>query len=323
MARPLTRVTIYTDGGADPNPGPGGWGAILIHETSGRVKELSGGEEHTTNNRMELTAAFSALEALTQPCEVELHSDSAYVVQGMTRWVKKWAADGWVRGKKKEPVENASLWRELIRQAEPHEITWRWVKGHSGNVYNERADALATAEIRQIHAAQRALAPPDAEIYTLVSARSGQGFWVASIRYGGEERLIVEREEEVTSNQLDIIAAASGLSDLPADIRVHVYSVSDYLRNGATQWIVGWKRRNWLTKAGEPVKNRELWEWLDGELSLRQVEWPSVKDDPTFELAFEDVARRAQEEMDERLAREQDALPLDDTAPGGLFDDDL
>ncbi|HQE19023.1 MAG: ribonuclease HI [Aggregatilineales bacterium] len=316
MASDKPSVTIYTDGGAEPNPGPGGWGVVLIHDATGRVKELSGGDPATTNNRMELTAAWAALDALKQPCKVVLHSDSAYVVQGMTRWVEKWARDGWVRGRKKEPIPNADLWQLLRAAAAPHDITWRWVKGHSGDPYNERADALATREIRAIYEEIRASEPADAEIYLVVSARGAQGFWAASIRYQGEEYLIYGREENMTANQLDILAAASALSDIPEGSTVRIYSLSDYLRNGASQWIKNWKQRGWVTRAGEEVKNRELWEWLDDEMSRREVEWPSVKEDPSFELAFEDVGRRAQEAIEEEIAREQGGPFFDDDAYG-------
>jgi ribonuclease HI len=306
VAEDMPRVTIYTDGGADPNPGPGGWGVVLIHESSGRVKELSGGEDYTTNNRMELTAALRALEALTTRCEVELHADSAYVVQGMTRWVDKWAADGWVRGKRKKSVENADLWRGLMQKAGEHAVTWRWVKGHAGDRYNERADQLATREIRRLQAAYAA-ENPDAEIYLVVSARPGFGLWAASVRHHDEEFLLRGRDDESTANRLTIIAAAEALSALPpdSDLTVHIYTLSDYLRNGATQWMKAWKRRDWLTKGGEPVKNQDAWRWLDDEMSARRVDWPPVKDDPTEQFAFEDVARRAQEAFEEEARREE------------------
>jgi len=138
--RPL--VEIWTDGGCRPNPGPGGWGAILRF---GAVeKELSGGDPATTNNRMELTAAAAALEALKRPCRVALHTDSEYVRNGMERWVKGWVRNNW-RNAAREPVANYELWQRLLAAARPHEIDWRWVRGHSGDAMNERADALATA----------------------------------------------------------------------------------------------------------------------------------------------------------------------------------
>lgn len=139
----MKRVEIFTDGACKGNPGPGGWGALL--RMGRHEKELSGGEAHTTNNRMEMTAIIRALQALAEPCEVILHSDSRYVIDGMTKWIEGWQRKGWITSSRK-PVLNADLWRELIEAAAPHQIEWVWVRGHSGHVENERVDQLACAE---------------------------------------------------------------------------------------------------------------------------------------------------------------------------------
>jgi ribonuclease HI len=133
-------VDIYTDGACKGNPGPGGWGALLVYD--GREKELFGGERETTNNRMELTAVIRALETLTRPCKVRLHTDSKYVQQGISEWIHGWKRNGW-RTANKQPVKNADLWRLLDEQAGKHAVEWLWVKGHAGHPENERADALA------------------------------------------------------------------------------------------------------------------------------------------------------------------------------------
>jgi ribonuclease HI len=133
-------VVIHTDGACRGNPGPGGWGAIL--QAGGHEKELWGGELDTTNNRMELTAAIMALEALNKPCKVELHTDSQYVKHGITQWITGWKAKGW-RTADKSPVKNADLWQKLDAARARHDVDWRWVKGHAGHVMNERADELA------------------------------------------------------------------------------------------------------------------------------------------------------------------------------------
>lgn len=135
-------VEIWTDGGARPNPGPGGWAAILRFREAER--ELSGFEPETTNNRMELTAAIRALEALKRPCRVILHTDSEYLRNGMERWVKGWVRNNW-RTSAREPVANMDLWQRLLAAAAPHVIEWRWVRGHAGDAMNERADRLASA----------------------------------------------------------------------------------------------------------------------------------------------------------------------------------
>lgn len=134
-------VEIWTDGGCRPNPGPGGWGAIL--KFKGTLRELSGGAGDTTNNRMELTAAAEALEALKRPCKVRLHTDSQYLRDGITRWHVGWVRKNW-RNAAGDPVKNMDLWRRILDAAKPHEVEWVWVRGHSGDVMNERADVLAT-----------------------------------------------------------------------------------------------------------------------------------------------------------------------------------
>ena len=133
-------VDAYTDGACKGNPGPGGWGVLLKY--GGRTRELCGGEAHTTNNRMELTAVIRALEALNRRCEVRLHTDSKYVQQGITQWIHAWKKRGWKTTDKK-PVKNEDLWRRLEELAAGHEIEWLWVRGHSGHDGNERADELA------------------------------------------------------------------------------------------------------------------------------------------------------------------------------------
>ena len=134
------RVEIFTDGACSGNPGPGGWGAILRYGDA--VKEMSGGESETTNNRMELMAAISALEALNRPSAVELHTDSQYVKNGIMSWIHGWKRNGW-RTADKKPVKNADLWQRLDEASDRHTVTWHWVKGHAGHDENERADELA------------------------------------------------------------------------------------------------------------------------------------------------------------------------------------
>lgn len=136
----MTDVTIYTDGACSGNPGPGGWGAIMVHGKN--RKELSGGDMETTNNRMELQAAIEALNALKRSCTVDLYTDSVYVRDGITKWIHGWQRNGW-RTAGKKPVKNAELWQALQAALEPHDVNWHWVKGHAGHPENERADELA------------------------------------------------------------------------------------------------------------------------------------------------------------------------------------
>ena len=134
-------ITIYTDGACSGNPGPGGWGALLMW--NGHEKALSGGEEETTNNRMELMAAIQSLESLKEPCKVELYTDSTYVKEGITNWIHGWKKKNWKK------VKNVDLWKRLDEATERHEINWHWVKGHAGDAMNERADELARRGIPQ------------------------------------------------------------------------------------------------------------------------------------------------------------------------------
>ena len=140
----MKKVEAFTDGACRGNPGPGGWGVLL--RFGGHEKELSGGEAHTTNNRMELGAAIEALKALSQACHVTLTTDSTYVRDGITQWVSKWKANGWKTAAKK-PVKNQDLWIALDEQYQRHTVDWQWVKGHAGHPENERADQLANAGI--------------------------------------------------------------------------------------------------------------------------------------------------------------------------------
>jgi ribonuclease HI len=140
-------VTIYTDGGCDPNPGRGGWAALLM-DAQGHETVLSGADPHTTNNRMELTAAIEALRALKAPATVDMYTDSTYLMKGITEWMPKWLAKNW-RGSS-GPVLNVDLWQRLLAETARHKINWHWVKGHAGNRYNQRVDAL-------VHAARRSL----------------------------------------------------------------------------------------------------------------------------------------------------------------------
>lgn len=137
----MKKIEVFTDGACKGNPGPGGWGVLL--RMGSHEKEMSGGEAQTTNNRMEMIAAIKALNALTEPCDVTLYTDSRYVIDGITKWVHGWKKKGWINSSK-QPVRNADLWHDLIEAAARHQIQWEWVRGHNGHVENERVDKLAS-----------------------------------------------------------------------------------------------------------------------------------------------------------------------------------
>ena len=146
MTEPKDHVVIYTDGACEPNPGVGGWAAVLRYKH--RSKEISGGDLRSTNNRMELTAAIEALRCLKRPCVVSVHTDSEYLKNGVTQWMPAWKRRNWSR--KGGALKNIDLWQELDRLTQMHHVTWYWVKGHAGNAFNERCDVLAGAEIAKL-----------------------------------------------------------------------------------------------------------------------------------------------------------------------------
>ncbi len=147
MTDKTSRVEIFTDGACSGNPGPGGWGAVLRYNSA--EKELNGGEKATTNNRMEMMAAIVALETLKRPSSVDLHTDSTYLRDGITKWIHGWKRNGWKTAAKK-PVKNVDLWQRLEQALERHDVSWHWVKGHAGHPENERADALARAAVDSV-----------------------------------------------------------------------------------------------------------------------------------------------------------------------------
>jgi len=284
---PLPAVTIYTDGGADPNPGLGGWAAILLDPQTGKALELSGGEPRATNNRMELTAAIRGLESLKRRCRVTVFTDSQYLRKGITLWLPGWVARGWKR--KDGELQNEDLWRRLYELIKLHDIRWDWIKGHAGNRWNERADELATLEIRKQRGQGAPIAGPpaepvDAEVFLRVSCAGKRGGWAALVRRDGVEEVLSAGLSGMTPNQLDLLAAVAALESLPPGISVAVHTGSDYLRNGASRWIEGWRRRGWKTQEGQPVQNRDLWQRLERALAGRRVTWPEVKGRQVAEL---------------------------------------
>lgn len=285
---PLPAVTIYTDGGADPNPGLGGWAAILLDPQTGKALEFSGGEPRATNNRMELTAAIRGLESLKRRCRVTVFTDSQYLRKGITLWLPGWVARGWKR--KDGELQNEDLWRRLYELIKLHDIRWDWIKGHAGNRWNERADELATLEIRKQRGQGAATAPlqpsepVDADVFLRVSCAGKRCGWAALVRRNDSEEVLSAGLSGATPNQLDLLAAVAALESLPPGISVAVHTGSDYLRNGASRWIEGWRRRGWKTQEGQPVQNRELWQRLERALAGRRVTWPEVKGRQVAEL---------------------------------------
>jgi ribonuclease HI len=267
-------VSIYTDGGCRPNPGPGGWGAVLLYPGRDPV-ELSGGKPEATNNRMEMVAAIEALGALDGPHRVVLFTDSTYLKKGITEWLAKWRAKGWKTAGKKD-VKNRDLWEELDKALAIHEVDWKWTKGHAGDRWNEVADELASA------AMPRPPLPIDdktaVHLFTAVaySGKMKAGSWGVVLRFADDEKGLSDRVAEASANRMHLLSAISGLQELKRRVRVHLYTVSDYLKDGATSWVPGWKQRGWKTREGKPVSHRDLWQRLDELANKHRVEWHVV-----------------------------------------------
>ncbi len=284
MSTDKPTVTIYTDGGCEPNPGPGGWGVVLIYEKEGKsiTRELKGGDPETTNNRMELTAAIEALRALNRPCVVEFYTDSQYVKRGISEWMPKWKQTNFKKGK----IQNVELWEALDSEVARHEIHWHWVKGHAGNFYNERVDQLASSAIpiRRSQPTTPDAAPgSEASIRAYLGISSegspGVGGWVVLLQHPDGERFLSGGHPKTNANRLELLAAIAALEVVPPGESMQVFTTNSYLHDGITRWIVGWKQRNWMKKEGGEVLYRDLWQRLDELARTRHVQWVLVRPD--------------------------------------------
>jgi ribonuclease HI len=285
------RVAIYTDGGADPNPGYGGWAAIL--RSGGRERVLQGSAEHTTNNRMELTAAIRALEALKRPVEVDFHTDSEYLRQGITKWIDAWAEASWRR--KGREIPNTDLWQRLWSLSQEHAITWHWVKGHSGDPLNDRVDRLAR-EARLAITPSEFVSPDSPRMYARGACRGnpGPGAWGIVLEEDGKTEQFSGTELNTTNNRMELLAVIEGLRLLPRDRDVQIVTTSDYVFQGATRWIRGWRQRGWKKRGGQPISNLDLWQALDRLTEGRQVRWINGKGQPpAYSRGLEEAGRLA------------------------------
>jgi ribonuclease HI len=285
-------VQIYTDGGCDPNPGPGGWGAVLICGL--KTKDLSGAERDTTNNRMELTAALQAMRALTRPCNITLNTDSRYLQRGISEWLPAWQNHNWHKANG-QPVENQDLWKELAGEITRHQVEWVWVKGHAGHPLNERADQLATAAraamLRHKNIArpvsQEALAPAEGQlpvitIYTRACALGvpgPAGYAGVLIMPDGQKQLVSGGWELATSNVMELWAAIASLRAVKQRSQITLHTTSKYLYDNITQRLAIWERNHWHTSLGQAVKNQEIWRELALVQGDHDVTWKLVTGD--------------------------------------------
>ncbi len=296
-------LTIYTDGACSPNPGPGGWGVVIVRNGE-IVSEFSGSAEHSTNNRMELTAAVKALQSIAKPARITLFTDSIYVKNGITDWIVKWQTNNWRTADRKE-VKNGDLWRKLLVQIARHDIDWRWVKGHGSDRFNIRADELAVAARKteaEGGADEPLVLPADhIHLFTGVTCRhaAGVGAWSVVLNWRNHVKILGERVTRMSANQLYIMALISALKSLKKQLPVNVYTHSGYLYDGAVSWLAGWKRRNWQTRDGQEVSNKSLWQELDVLLARYQVSfYLEDKENPhCFLQEAKELAREFEQEL--------------------------
>jgi ribonuclease HI len=209
----VDHVTIYSDGGTDPNPGYGGWAAILRFGQHEKV--LTGNDTDTTNNRMELQAAIAALEALSRPCHVDFYTDSQYVRQGIGQWIEGWARRGW-RGQSGQEIANVDLWKRLWELSQIHQIEWHWVRGHSGDPLNDRVDELAReARLEITPDVELSSDVPRLYVRASVSGNPGPGGWGVVLEEGDETEQLSGSEPSTTNNRMELRAAIEGLRLLP------------------------------------------------------------------------------------------------------------
>ncbi len=268
------KVTIYSDGGADPNPGIGGWAAIL--QSGDHEKVLTGNAPSTTNNRMELQAAVAALKALKRPSQVDFYTDSEYLRLGISEWISSWQASGWKR--KGKPIPNSDLWQTLWPLVQGHEIEWHWVKGHSGNPLNERVDQLARNA--RLELMPEPELPKDVlRMYVRGTCRGnpGPGAWAVVLETAEATEQSSGSVPRTTNNRMELLAVLEGLRLVKPGNSVYVITTSDYVYMGATKWIHGWRRREWKKRDGKPIGNRDLWLALDQMLGIHNISWLSAK----------------------------------------------
>lgn len=274
----MPKITIYTDGGAVPNPGVGAHAAIIVEtDDQGNVvseREIVGGDNHTTNNAMEITAVIEGLKALPARSEVTVVADSKYVINTITK--------GWKRN------ANHELWHDLDALCANHRVSWQFVKGHAGHHYNERCDRLAAAEIdrrrRELYPEDYATASVETSTNTLIfahidcgGANFGRCGWSAIIVENGQEHELSGGRTKIAKYEISIMAAIAALKRLTGQHTITFYIDSDFVINGITSWINNWRKNGWRNSKGKPVEYRELWEELFDLSQRHKVDWKLLK----------------------------------------------
>jgi ribonuclease HI len=256
-----------------------------------KTKELSGGDPDTTNNRMELTAAIKALEALKQPCRIDFYTDSQYLRKGITEWIDGWVKRGWQSGK--TPIKNVDLWKQLYSLRDPHEIEWHWVRGHDGDKYNERADELASAAIpREVQEVD-----PDAvQVYLRIAGpakgTNGACGWAAGLISADVPEIIQGRHAKMSVNGFSLYATLQVLEQILPEDTVQFFTNNSYLFDGITKWVNGWRKGGWV----KPEKFKSEWQQLDRLNQSRQIKWVRLRDDlPEAFATLDKIAKDARD----------------------------
>lgn len=256
----LPEVRIYTDGSCSPNPGPGSWAAIILDDREQR-ETLTGIEEATTNNRMELTAALKALQSLSANHRVRLFTDSRYLKDGITDWLPTWQQRDWstITG---DAVRNRDLWRALLLEVGRHQVEWNWVKGHADDPLNNEVDELARS-VRPVPVLPLD-DPNSVHIFLAITWRqkTASGAWAGIMKFRDHHRVIGGTRQVGTGNGLHIVSAAEALKLMKRKLPIHIYTTSGYLKDGAGNWLRQWQRRDWQTREGQEVSNKEEWQTL-------------------------------------------------------------
>ena len=301
-----SELVIYTDGACSPNPGPGGWGAVILRDGS-VISELSGAEESSTNNRIELTAAVEVLKSIKEAARIDLYTDSVYLKNGITDWINKWQLNDWRTADRKQ-VKNSDLWRQLLDQIEHHQVQFHWIKGHGADPHNIRADELAVAARKGEGSAagsessSLSLSADHIHLFTGVTCKhtARVGGWSVILNWRTHVKILGEGCQNRSANQLYLVSVINGLTSLKKELPVDVHTHSGYLYDGATNWLSGWKNRHWRTREGEEVSNKELWLQLDDLLSRYKVTF--YLENKTEPYCFLQEAKELAREFEQELS---------------------
>ncbi|MBM9605829.1 ribonuclease HI [Desulfopila inferna] len=300
----LPTIQIYTDGSCSPNPGPGGWAAVMLFDKGDKIVELQGAEEQSTNNRMELLASLKALQSLEEVCKVEVVTDSRYLQRGITEWLEHWRHNGW-RTSEGVFVKNRDLWEQFAGQLEYHQVRFTWVKGHGKDTWNKRADELAVAARKSRNPVQPPVGPDTVHIYPGVTWKnsSGSGSWAIILNYRHHYKVLGGWAENTTANRLYLVAVLEGIRAMKRVLPINIYTRSGYLRDGLETWVEGWRKRGWRTREGADISNGKQWRELANLKEVFEIHVAAVSSEepPCHLLAAKEIAREFEQLQSEVL----------------------